>query len=367
MTDAPAQDAPPHGGLHASAQPLVAAFDVALLDVDGVCVRGGEPVEQAPEALAAARSAGLRTVFVTNNASRVPDAVAEKLSRAGIPTDAGDVTTSSQAAAALLAEDLPAGSLVLAVGGHGLRAALTEAGFRLAADADERPGAVVQGFGPEVGWRDLTEAALAVGAGARYLATNLDATLPMERGPALGNGSLVAAVTHATGVVPDSAGKPRAAIFRQAAARAAARRPLVVGDRLDTDLAGARAAGYPGLHVLTGVDDARAVVLATPDRRPSFLAADLRGLAEPHPAPVRADDGWWSCGSAAARYTGGPAPLEMRDGGGTQPVGPEVVDGALPVSLDALRCLATAAWDAADTGEVSTRGHLPLLRVAAPR
>ncbi|UNX56032.1 HAD-IIA family hydrolase [Georgenia sp. TF02-10] len=357
---APAAVAPT---LLGTAEPLATAYDLALMDLDGVCYRGAEPVEHADEGVAAARTLGMRTVFVTNNANRPPATVADQLTGLGIPTRAEEVMTSSQAAAAVLAETLPAGTLVLAVGGAGLREALTEAGFRITASAADRPAAVVQGFAPEVGWAQLTEAAYAIGAGARYVATNLDATLPTERGMAVGNGSLVAAVVSATGVRPVSAGKPQPEIFRQAAARGAGTRPLAVGDRLDTDLAGARAAGIPGLHVLTGVSDARDVLLAAPAERPSYLAVDLRGLAEPHPAPVPAGGGWWSCGAAAARVAD-PPHLALRLGTAVTELEPET---PVTVSLDAWRCLTAAAWAAADAGTPMARQQVPALEVVAPR
>ncbi|GAA4422887.1 HAD hydrolase-like protein [Georgenia halophila] len=353
--------------LRESTQPLSQAFDVALMDLDGVCLLGRDPIQHAADAVAAARSAGQRMVFVTNNASREPEVIVDELVAVDIPARAEDITTAAQATATMLADELPAGSVVLAIGGSGLRTALADKGFRVTTSAHDGPAAVVQGLSPDVGWHELSEAAYAIAAGARFVATNLDPTLPRERGMAIGNGSLVAAVTNATGVVPDSAGKPGAVIFHQAAERAGAEKPLVVGDRLDTDLAGARAAGYPGLQVLTGVNDARDVVLAAAGERPSFLAIDLRGLNEAHPAPV-SDGGWWACGSAGARYTGGAQPLELRIGDRSVALeadGPDAVP--VTVSLDAWRCLAAAAWDAVDDGASLTRGQLPLLEVVAPR
>ncbi|MFD1718179.1 HAD-IIA family hydrolase [Georgenia deserti] len=352
--------------LSSSDRPLQQSYDVALMDLDGVVLLGTEPVPHAAQAVATAREAGQRMMFVTNNASREPGVIAGELSAVGIEADPAAITTSAQAAAAMLAEHVSAGSLVLAVGGPGLRTALTERGFRVTDSADDRPAAVVQGLSTDIGWRELSEAAFAVAAGATYVATNLDPTLPRERGMAIGNGALVAAVTRATGVTPDSAGKPRAPIFHQAADRAEAARPLVVGDRLDTDLAGARAAGYPGLHVLTGVNDARDVVLAEPGERPSYLAVDLRGLGEPHPAPVPDADGWWTCGAAAVRPSGAPAGFEMRVGGAVVDLDSDAAE-PITISLDAWRCLATAAWSAADDGRSVTRDSLPLLEVAAPR
>lgn len=351
--------------LLASAEPLAAAYDVALMDLDGVCYRGAEPVDHADAAVEEARKLGLRMMFVTNNAAREPQTVADQLSSLGIPTSPDEVMTSSQAAAAILAAELPAGSAVLPIGGAGLRTALMEAGFALASGAHEAPVAVVQGFSPDLGWRELTEAAYAIAAGARYVATNLDATLPTERGMAVGNGSLVAAVTNATGVVPISAGKPEPEIFRQATQRGGGSRPIAVGDRLNTDIAGARAADIPSLHVLTGVSDARDVVLAAPHERPSYLAVDLRGLLEPHPVPVPGrDGGWWRCGAAAARVTGAEPHLEIRLGDREVPLEP---GEQVTISLDTWRCVTAAAWEAADDGARLTIMQVPALEVVAPR
>lgn len=313
--------------------PLQTRYDLALVDLDGVAYRGHEPVEHAAVSLGAAKAAGMDVVYVTNNASREPGEVATQLTGLGMPTEPDDVLTAAQAAGALLAERLPVGSKVLVVGGAGLLTAVRAAGMVVVGSAEDGPVAVVQGFSPDVGWRQLAEASYAIAAGAWFLASNLDLTLPNERGFAPGNGSLVAAVRTATGVEPVSAGKPEPTLFQLAVQRRHARHPLVVGDRLDTDLAGARAAGYPGLHVLTGVSGPRDLVLAVPHERPSYLGVDLRALGRPHPAPVRSD-AWWVCGSHAARVVQGR--LEVTGD---------------PRSIDALRASCQAAWAAADCGE----------------
>lgn len=305
-------------------------FDLALVDLDGVAYRGKEGIPHAADSLGAAREHGMRLVFVTNNASREPEDVAAQLSGLGIPTTGDEVLTAAQAAAALLAERLAPGAKVLVVGGAGLRTAAAQAGFEIVESADDAPDAVVQGFSPDLGWRDLAEAAYAVGAGAWYVASNLDLSLPTERGFAPGNGSLVGAVSNASGVVPDSSGKPSPAMYELAITRHGSRAPLVVGDRLDTDLAGARAGGYPGLHVLTGVSSARDAVLAVPEHRPHLIGADLRALHAPHPEPVL-EAGWWRCGTAAARVEAGA--LEL-DGSG----------------IDLVRAACAAAWHATDEG-----------------
>lgn len=326
-------------------------FDVALLDLDGVVYRGPHAVPYAPEAIAAARGAGLGVMYVTNNANRPPETVADHLVELGIPTTPSEVTTAAQAAASLVAQDYSAGTRVLVVGGDGLRQAVVAEGMSVVASADERPAVVVQGFAPTVGWADLTEALLAIAGGAEHIASNLDATLPTERGMAIGNGSLVAAVVNATGRAPRSSGKPQPEIFHQAARRAGAHRPIAVGDRLDTDLQGARAAGYPGMHVLTGVDGAGALLACVPHQRPDLLALDLRGLLVSHPAVSR-DGEWWRCGAAAARVEQRPdAPvLEVRSGGDASRA---LVDGA-EVDLDELRAACAAAWAASDAAGVGT-------------
>ena len=320
--------------LRASDKPLAEAFDVALVDLDGVAYRGHLPIPHASESLVAARDRGLRLVFVTNNASREPEDVAGQLTSLDIPASRDEVMTAAQACAALLRTRLEPGARVLVVGGKGLVTAVTAEGFEVVTSAEEHPVAVAQGYAPEVGWPQLAEAAYAVEAGAWHVASNLDLSLPTARGFAPGNGALVGAVVAATGVQPDSAGKPAPTMYQLAVERTGSERPLVVGDRLDTDLAGARAADYPGLHVLTGVSKARDAVLAEPRLRPDFLGADLRSLLEPHPAPTLVHDGWWECGGRAARVLDGV--LEL--------------DGDGPAGIDVARAACAAAWAAVDSG-----------------
>lgn len=332
-------------GLLAAEEPLATRYDLALVDLDGVAYRGHEPIAGAAEGLDGARSAGMRLVFVTNNASREPEQVADQLVGLGIPTAPHEVMTAAQAAAELLATRVPAGAPVLVVGGAGLLTAVRAKGYEVVASADDAPVAVVQGFAPELGWAQLAEAAYAVQRGAWHVASNLDLSLPTARGFAPGNGSLVGAVRAATGVEPASAGKPSPTMYRLAVERAGARAPLVVGDRLDTDLAGARAGDIPGLHVLTGVSSARDDVLAVPGERPHFIGADLLALLEPHPAPA-VEDGWWACRGAAARVVGGALELHPREGDGR---------------VDLVRAACAAAWAAADGGTPVDPASVPEL------
>lgn len=332
-------------GLIGTTESPARLFDLALVDLDGVAYRAHEPIEHASSSLVAARELGMALVFVTNNASREPEEVAAQLTSLEIPARPDEVLTAAQAAAVLLATRLAPGDKVLVVGGKGLRTATAEAGFTIVGSADEGPVAVVQGFSPDLGWRELAEAAYAVQRGAWHVASNLDLSLPTDRGFAPGNGSLVGAVVNATGVRPDSSGKPSPAMYELAIERHGAQRPLVVGDRLDTDLAGARAGGMPGLHVLTGVSSARDAVLARPEERPHLLGADLRALLEPHPEPQPTAEGWWRCREAAARVVDGR--LELRGEG-----------------IDLARAACAAAWQAADEGAPADPSTVPEIPVA---
>lgn len=317
------------------ARPLSETYDVALLDLDGVVYLGGTGIPGAPQALTEARRRGMRLAFVTNNASRSPAAIAQQLTRLGVSASPADLVTSAQAAARLIADRLPPGSAVLVAGGIGLRLALREHGLRPVSTAAERPAAVVQGYAPDISYALLAEAAEAIRGGAWYVASNADATLPSSRGPLPGNGSLVQLIVTATGREPVVAGKPEPPLHAEAVRRTGAHRPLVVGDRLDTDIEGAVRAGADSMLVLTGVSQPADAVLAPPQRRPVYLAADLNGLLEPHPE-VTAADGAFSCGGWTVRLT---SDLEVSGAG--QPI-------------DGLRALCAAAWsaDAVNAGMV---------------
>ena len=324
---------------------LASAHDLLLLDLDGVVYIGPHAVPGAAEALDAVRADGLTLRFVTNNASRPPRTVADHLTRLGVPATEAEVVTSAQVAAALLARRLGAGAGVLVVGAAGLRDALRAEGLVPLDTVDEGPVAVVQGFGPDVGWRLLAEATRAVRSGLYWMATNLDQTVPTPYGPAPGNGSLVGVVAGAAGRGPDEvAGKPRPGAFQEATARAGSTRPLVVGDRLDTDLEGARAAGMPGLLVLTGVTGVSELLDAAPERRPDLVGRDLWSLRDEHPeattgAPAEGD------GPVTARCRG--AAVRVQADGGRAAL--QVLDAGDDV-LDLLRAAAVATWAVRDAG-----------------
>ena len=256
---------------------LSECFDGLLLDLDGTVWSGGEAIPHAVETI---HASGLPAMYVTNNASRSAADVAAMLRSIGLRAEADDVLTSAMAAVTLAGRYLEPGDPVYVVGAESLRQLVADAGYALAAGADEGPKVVLHGHNPETGWRELSEAALSLQRGAKYLATNLDTSLPMERGLMVGNGSMVAAVTSATGVTPEAAGKPEPAMFDQAASSRGLQRPLAVGDRLDTDIAGGVAAGLPTLHVLTGVSGPHALLQAPPAHRPTYIGADMRALSQ---------------------------------------------------------------------------------------
>jgi glycerol-1-phosphatase len=254
---------------------LAQEYDCLLLDLDGTVFRGHELTEGAAESLDKAQG---RKLFITNNASRSAAEVAKHLHDLGLDTTADGVVTSAQSAARLLAGQLPPESRVLVVGTESLAAEIAAAGLRPVRVWEDKPDAVVQGHSTETGWTNLAEAALAIRAGALWVAANVDPTLPTERGLVPGNGSMVAALKAATDAEPQVAGKPAPMLMKDALARGDFRAPLVVGDRLNTDIAGAIAAELPSMMVLTGVNSARDAVYAIPEQRPTYIGYDLRSL-----------------------------------------------------------------------------------------
>lgn len=260
---------------------LATIYDVALLDLDGTVYLGGIVIDHVPEALTAAKAAGMATIFVTNNASRPPAEVAEALGQMGIQATPDDVLTSPQVAADMLSQAHPKGSAVLVVGAPYLHDAVAAVGLNPVRLATDNPVAVVQGHSTDTGWQQLAEASIALRTGADWVACNTDATLPTDRGLLPGNGAMVAALVTTTGLQPRVAGKPARPMLDSAIALSGAKRPLVVGDRLDTDIEAAAAAGLPALMPLTGVNNAADLLTAPPNRRPNYVCLDLRGLTEP--------------------------------------------------------------------------------------
>jgi glycerol-1-phosphatase len=257
---------------------LLARYDTLLLDLDGTVYRGGNAVDGAEQAIRAAHQAGVAVRFVTNNASRSPEDVAEHLNRLGIPAKHDEVTTSAQAGAGMLVGRVAPGAEVLILGTDALAAEASARGFTPVREAGEGVRAVLQGLSQQLGWRDLAEACVAIRAGALWVACNVDRTLPTERGLLPGNGALVEAVRAATDADPLVAGKPERPLMDDAIRATGAERPLAVGDRLDTDIAGANNVGVDSLLVLTGVSTPSDLLAAPSNQRPTYVAADMRGI-----------------------------------------------------------------------------------------
>lgn len=305
--------------------------DTILADLDGVVYAGPGALPHAVESLnRAAESA--RLGYITNNAARTDAAVAAHLTGLGLRVAPSDVVTSPQAAMRLLAQILPAPATILVVGGEGLVDEVRKAGYTVTRSADDAPSAVVQGFAPDVAWTDLAEAAFALkvpeeDGGIPWIATNTDWTIPRDRGVAPGNGTLVSAVHTAIGRLATVAGKPETPIFEEALARFGAQHPLFIGDRLDTDIAGAQRAGIASALVLTGIDRPKHVLAAPAESRPTFILADLRDLHAPYPETTVKDGISWVNG-AGVRVVG--ADVEIIAEGDAQ--------------IDLLRAGAAAIW-----------------------
>jgi HAD superfamily hydrolase (TIGR01450 family) len=323
--------------LRPSDEPLSRRYDVAVLDLDGVVYVGPAAVPGAADALRAAAAAGMRRAFVTNNAARTPAAVAAHLVELGLDAAPEDVVTSAQAAARLVAETVPAGAGVYVIGGDGLEEALRERGFEPVTRAGggvDGVAAVVQGYGPRMPWQQAVDGAILVRSGLPWVASNTDMTIPTDRGVGPGNGTLVRLVAEFAGRRPQVAGKPEPALFEETHDRVGGERPLVVGDRLDTDIEGAARLGWDSLLVMTGVTGLPELVAAPPRLRPTYVGADLAALNRPHPAPAGEGD--------------------QRSGGWTG----RVRDGRLEVEghgevADWWRVVASVAWrHLDDTGKV---------------
>ena len=316
--------------LGASEQPLVSGHDLVMFDLDGVVYIESAAVPGAPEQLARLRDGTTRVAFITNNASRPPAAVVEKLAGIGIAADPEEVVTSAQAAAHLLVEQHGEGSVIACLGAIGLEEALRAVGLEPAAVDDSRAVALVTGYGPEVLWRDVMRAAVRLREGLPWVASNTDLSLPTQFGQAPGHGVMVDMLQRFSEVEAIVAGKPQPPLLHEAIRRLHGRRPLMVGDRLDTDIEGASNVGIDSLLVMTGVTGLPELVSAEPELRPTYVAVDLEGLFESHPAPDR-QDAAWLCGGWRATVEAGR--LEVSGEGTTD---------------DWWRVVASAAWDHLD-------------------
>lgn len=308
--------------------PLISGYDSVLADLDGVIYEGGKAIDWAVDSVNKLRALGLKVGYVTNNSSRKPETIAAQISEFGIPVAPEDVVSSGQTGVELLSTLVPKGSRVLVVGGEGLRTYTEAGGFVLVADSGDKPDAVIQGFAPDVSWKHLSEAAFSIQNGAKWVATNQDWTIPQERGLAPGNGTLVSAVHTAVGQLPLVAGKPEVAIFQTAVKRFGVKRPLFVGDRIDTDILGANRAEIDSALVLTGVSDAKELLSSPKDSHPTYILGDMRELFTSYLQPKKTKYGF--------KLRDAEVELLARK--------VRVIHGD-PKSLDVLRCACAVIWN----------------------
>ena len=302
-------------------------YDTLLADLDGVIYEGTQAIDGAVESINSLQSQGIAVGYVTNNSSRTPETIAQQLKSYGLSVQASEIIGSAQTGTELLATLIEPGSKVLVVGGEGLRSKVAAAGFQLVESADDSPAGVIQGFAPDVSWRNLAEASFAIQRGAKWVATNSDWTLPQERGLAPGNGTLVSAVHTAVGQLPIVAGKPEPAIFHTALRRFSTDSALFVGDRLDTDITGANRAAIDSALVMTGVSTRKELLGAKPEGRPKFILGNLAELTKNYQHPKKTKRGF-ACGSAEVEL------LANR----------VVVSHGDPRSLDALKAACAVIW-----------------------
>jgi glycerol 3-phosphatase-2 len=264
---------------------LASKYDSLLLDLDGVVYQGSEAIVNAVESINKAANLSIQVGYLTNNSSRRAETIAEQLIGFGIQATSEQVVGSASAGVMLLAKKIPEGAKVLVVGGEGLKHAVAESGFEVVDHASHSPAAVIQGFSPDVSWRELAQASFAIQGGAIWIATNQDWTVPVEQGIAPGNGTLVGAVHTAVGILPEIAGKPFRPIFEQALLQLGIKNPLMVGDRLDTDIRGANNSGLDSAVVMTGIVTRKELLAAGKEDRPKFILQDLSGLFDAYHDP----------------------------------------------------------------------------------
>ncbi len=326
---------------------LIDRYDTALFDLDGVVYLGPHPVPGAVAALAALRERGTSVMFVTNNAARPAQVVIDHLLSLGIHADVDSVLTSAQVAVSALKSAWPAGSRALVAGSPNLIELLRETGFEIVADADARPDFVVQGYEPDLNWRQLDEATLAIQRGAAWYATNGDASRPTERGLVPGVGGAIAVIATALGTQPTVFGKPHRPMLDEAVRRTGAASAIFVGDRLDTDIFGAHVSGLDSLLVFSGAHGKKDLITAPPQWHPGCIGSDVGALLRPR----RVAETYGShatCGAQSA-HDDGKRIVVASD--------PTTMDE----QLDALWAVAQLAWAAPESDPSPALGVLDLL------
>lgn len=327
---------------------LIDGYDAALFDLDGVIYLGPEPVPTAAGTVGRLRERGVKVGFVTNNAARSTEVVADQLNGMGIAVSAVDVVSSAEAIADLVARHLEPGSRVLVAGARALVDEVVRNGLTPVSSADDDPVAVIQGYDPDLAWPTLDECCVALQRGARWYVSNPDMNRPTDRGLVPGAGAQMAAVASCVDQVPLMAGKPDRPLLDATVSRLGCRRPIFVGDRLDTDILGANRAGMESMHVFTGTHGMHDLLDAPADQRPTRIARDVSGLLD---ADRRAqlDGSRATCGDGVAEVVGGTAMI-------VSPAGATV-----DAQLDSLTALLALVWAGAGRADHDRLECLDLL------
>ena len=270
--------------LEKSSDVLARAYDAALFDLDGVIYVGQNSVPGVVSCVNQIHSDfGMTLTYVTNNASRSAASVAAHLNELGLGAKPEDVVTSAQAGAAVLATLVPQGSSIFVLGSRDLMAEVELVGLVPSQDVDLSHAGLIEGYWPDMPWRMLAQASHVLSTGVPWVATNMDITIPTQWGMAPGNGAMVNALAQSVGRRPTAvAGKPEVPLMQQSIERAKSQRPLVIGDRLDTDIHGANNVGIDSLLVFSGVTSVRELLGAPVEFRPTYVAWDATGLADIH-------------------------------------------------------------------------------------
>lgn len=262
--------------------PLADQYDAFLIDLDGTVYKGEDAVQGATEAVHRLHTSGKKVVFLTNNSGRTPEEIASKLVGIGVEARAAEIVTSALVAAKLLSERGAKNAFV--VGMAGIREALTAAGVAVLDGEPQAAEYVVVGWDKDATYDKLKNAGLLVQRGAKLVATNPDGAYPAPDGLWPGAGALLSVITTTTHAEAEVIGKPHTPICEVALKVAGGGRPLVIGDRLDTDIAAAAALGWDSLLVFTGIAAPADVQSAA--AKPTYVGPDLSALFE----PFRAED-----------------------------------------------------------------------------
>lgn len=311
---------------------FIEGYDAAFFDLDGVLYRGPEEIPGAVEGVRRLHEGGVRTIYVTNNAARSTQTVADHLSRLGFDASEPEVVSSAQAMGALLREVLPPGSRTLVLGTDNLADEVRQAGMIPVDGFRAEPAAVVQGYDPQMSWPRLDQGAFALQRGARWFVTNTDSTRPDRDGIVPGAGTQVASLRATIDRDPDAiVGKPHRPLMAEAMRRSGAKRPVFVGDRIDTDIMGAHALGIDSFMVFTGAHGVRDLCFAPVNGRPTAIGWNVESLFEPRRIAT-ASDGMTRCGTATVSV----------DAAGRGRIGGDL--SSRGAQLDAAWALATAMW-----------------------